>query len=562
MAFDDCTLRYCFFVLLSVFYVAHRSTLTDLGCDASLFSLKYLFTNNKTCSQIRLKLGSCSLLLMSPPLSPPSASLDSESALDFFDISPSCMWLEDYSQLRELFSMWRQQGVEDLVAYLQEDPQRIKQCSECIQLLRVNQSTLKLYAAQSYEDLASRLDEVLRDDTYEPFILELEQLWTGKTQFESKTVNYSLNGRRIDILLKGVVLRGHAQDWGRVLVVTEDVTELEQARSQAKESAQYARNLFQNAPISLWVEDFSAIKHSLQELRDHGISDLRTFTDVHPEFIERCMAQIRVLDVNNYTLSLFKATSKAQLLSTLPSVFREEMIPTFREQLIDLWEGRLFQQREVINHDLEGNLLHIHMQFSVFNGYERDWSLVLLALTDISARKKAEAYLEYLGKHDVLTKLKNRAFYNDELNRLSRLGTLPISFIIIDLNYLKEVNDTFGHVSGDSLLQRTGEILLQVVEEPYQAARVGGDEFVIILPNATELECETLVASINSLVELNNQFYAGPKLRLSMGYATCRELGKLEKTLREADQRMYEQKRQFYSQMNEADPDADNSFTS
>ena len=62
------------------------------------------------------------------------------------------------------------------------------------------------------------------------------------------------------------------------------------------------------------------------------------------------------------------------------------------------------------------------MQFSVLPGHENDWSLVQVALTDITARKKAEAYLEYLGKHDVLTKLYNRSFYVDELNRLERQG--------------------------------------------------------------------------------------------------------------------------------------------
>lgn len=56
----------------------------------------------------------------------------------------------------------------------------------------------------------------------------------------------------------------------------------------------------------------------------------------------------------------------------------------------------------------------------VLPGHEGDWSLVLVSLIDITARKKAEAYLEYLGKHDALTKLRNRAFYVDELNRISR----------------------------------------------------------------------------------------------------------------------------------------------
>ena len=58
-------------------------------------------------------------------------------------------------------------------------------------------------------------------------------------------------------------------------------------------------------------------------------------------------------------------------------------------------------------------------------------ALVLLSLIDITARKKAEAYLEYLGKHDALTKLRNRAFYVDELNRISRKGPWPLTVMAL-----------------------------------------------------------------------------------------------------------------------------------
>lgn len=472
----------------------------------------------------------------------------STDTLDLFEASPTSMWLEDYSDLRKLFDTWRQAGVTDLRAHLEADPRHIAQCSENIRVLRVNQRTLDLYGAASFEELSSRMQEVLRDDTFEAHVSEMVQLWEGSTQFESKSVNYALNGKRLDILLKGVILPDHQASWDRVLVVVEDVTELEDTRRRASISEQYAHSLFAYAPVSLWVEDFSAIKALLDELREQGITDFRTFTDVHPEFVERCMAEIRVLNVNHYTLGMFKASSEAELLSRLPEVFRDEMFPHFREQLIDLWDNRLFQQREVLNYALDGNVVNIHLQFSVFTGHEDNWDLVLLALTDITARKKAEAYLEYLGKHDVLTKLKNRSFYVDELNRLERKARLPISAVIIDLNRLKEINDSLGHAIGDNMLQRTGEILLQAVDKPFQPARIGGDEFAILLPGVDETGCETLVENIRELIDLNNQFYNGPPLHLSIGSATCHAAGRLEETLREADLRMYKDKRRYYEQ--------------
>lgn len=479
------------------------------------------------------------------------ASAQGGGAADLFEVSPTSMWLEDYSELRELFDEWRAAGVTDLRSHLLADLGRIGQCSARIKVLRVNQRALTMYAAKSFEDLTSRLDEVFRDDMYDAHITEMVQLWEGKNAFESTSVNYALDGRRIDILLKGVILPGHEENWEQVLVVMDDITEKEDARRRLHLSRQYAQGLFQHAPVSLWVEDFSTIKGLLDELRDRGITDFRTFTDVHPEFVTRCISEIRVREVNNYTLSMFKASSQDDLLSRLPEVFREDMRPYFREQLVDLWEGRLFQHREVLNYALDGSVINIHLQFSVFAGHEENWDLVLLALTDITARKKAEAYLEYLGKHDVLTKLKNRSFYVDELNRLERKNVRPVSAVIIDLNQLKDTNDSLGHAIGDALLQRTGEILAQAVDKPFQPARIGGDEFAILLPGIDETGCEALIANIRELIDLNNQFYNGPPLKLSIGSATCNTGDKLDDTLRTADLNMYKEKRQFYEKVSE-----------
>ena len=149
------------------------------------------------------------------------------------------------------------------------------------------------------------------------------------------------------------------------------------------------------------------------------------------------------------------------------------MHESFAEQLQDLWDGKTFQQREVVNYSLAGDAVNIHMQFSVPDSNLHDWGLVLLSLVDITARKKAEAYLEYLGKHDVLTQLRNRAFYAEELNRLTRKGPWPLSVIAIDLNGLKVVNDEQGHAAGDSMLRRVGEVGKGAAAAWYAAGAVG-----------------------------------------------------------------------------------------
>jgi diguanylate cyclase (GGDEF)-like protein len=472
----------------------------------------------------------------------------SNDEFEMFDLTPVSLWLEDFSGVRELFEEWRAAGVADIEAYLRSDPSRIKACSQRISVVKVNARTLALFEAADLDHLTANLGSIFRDDMLDRHIQELSALWHGKTEFFSHSVNYSLSGRRIDIQLTGRILPGHQDSWDRVLVAIEDVTERESARRRHEVSANYARGLFDHSPVSLWVEDFSAIKRLLDEVRDRGIEDLRVFTDVHPEFVRRCMSEIRVLDVNQQTLTLFMADDKPTLLHRLADVFRGNMEDSFREQLIDLWNGKLFQQREVVNYNLAGTEVHVLMQFSVLPGYEHDWSLVQVALTDITARKKAEAYLEFLGKHDVLTKLYNRSFYVEELNRLERKRTSPVTIIVADLDGLKGANDQWGHAIGDALLRRAGEVLAKAVEKPSCVARIGGDEFALLLPGLDARDGELVMEQVRQLTEVNNQFYPGIPLSLSMGAATGTAGDRLEEVVRRADLRMYEAKRALYSE--------------
>jgi diguanylate cyclase (GGDEF)-like protein len=170
-----------------------------------------------------------------------------------------------------------------------------------------------------------------------------------------------------------------------------------------------------------------------------------------------------------------------------------------------------------------------------------------VALTDITARKKAEAYLEFLGKHDVLTKLRNRSFYVDELNRLERKGPFPVTVIIADLNGLKRINDQLGHAAGDALLRRAGEVLAKAMETPFHAARIGGDEFAILMPSTDERGGATMIETIRQLIDLNNQFYPGSVLSFSMAAATCQQGERLEAAVQRADLLMYEEKRAHHA---------------
>ena len=475
-------------------------------------------------------------------------SRDALAASDqLFDLAPVSLWLEDFSAVRELLDEWKAAGVTDLRAYLGERPAAIGEYFSRIKVLKVNQRTLDLYAARDLAALLAAGNALFDNADLSAAVAEIEHLWRGDASYQTETINYTLDGRKLHIRLNVNRLADVARPWDHMLMAIENFTEQKRAEATAADNEAYAQALFALSPVSLWVEDFSEVKAMLDEVRAQGITDFRTFIDVHPDFVFSCMERIRVIDVNQQTLSLFGAASKDELLARLPEIFRDEMNRSFGEQLLDCWNGSLFQSRETLNYSLRGDPINLHMQWAVLPGHEADWDLVQVALTDISARKKAESYLEFLGKHDALTKLRNRAFYDDEIARLNRRGPFPVGVLAIDLNGLKLANDEFGHSAGDALLRRAGEALKKALGENLQAARVGGDEFACLLPRYGDAEVATIKETLRMVVELNNQFYQGSKLSLAVGSAVCLKAGELDRALRAADDAMYAAKRAHYA---------------
>ncbi|HOF03558.1 MAG TPA: diguanylate cyclase [Atribacterota bacterium] len=162
-------------------------------------------------------------------------------------------------------------------------------------------------------------------------------------------------------------------------------------------------------------------------------------------------------------------------------------------------------------------------------------------LLDITSRKEYEDKIKYLSFHDKLTGLYNRAYFEEELQRLSHSRNLPISIIIGDVNNLKMINDTFGHQHGDQLLTNIAAILKSGFRKSDIISRWGGDEFSVILPHTSK---EKGIDIINRIKEVCRQKSTLTlPLSISMGIATKEHAPKnIYAVLREAEGEMYRQK--------------------
>ncbi|MEA1964600.1 MAG: PAS domain S-box protein, partial [Candidatus Aerophobetes bacterium] len=159
-------------------------------------------------------------------------------------------------------------------------------------------------------------------------------------------------------------------------------------------------------------------------------------------------------------------------------------------------------------------------------------------------RKRTEERIKHLSFHDALTGLYNRAYFEEELKRLNTPRYYPLSIISIDVNGLKVVNDTFGHDQGDKLLQHLASLLASISRKGDIIARVGGDEFAILLPStsfqATLDFCEKRIRKVCLEDDIKPAYL---RVNLALGYITQEgEYKDIKDLLKEADRKMYQDK--------------------
>ena len=190
---------------------------------------------------------------------------------------------------------------------------------------------------------------------------------------------------------------------------------------------------------------------------------------------------------------------------------------------------------------------YIISSFTDMSNYENELIIYYVDITDIKNEQSILTiddniyYLkdrEILLFKDKLTGLYNKTFFEEELSRLNTERQLPISLIMGDINGLKLINDAFGHSMGDSVLKKAAGIMTDSFRDEDIVSRVGGDEFVILLPLTMEKTALEIVERVKRKLENNPLEYI--KISISFGTATKTSVDEdINKVYKKAEDRMY-----------------------
>lgn len=216
--------------------------------------------------------------------------------------------------------------------------------------------------------------------------------------------------------------------------------------------------------------------------------------------------QGHILLVNKYGEALTGYSATSLLGKPFASLMQTSTLPAnFDAKLSDIADGRIgnLQHESTLLGD-RGSTRMITWLHSHLDSKDENGPNILSVGLDITDRKKAESHLAWLANHDHLTGLYNRRRFQEECksivsiaHRYNRHGAL----LFLDLDYFKYINDSSGHHVGDALIKAVANELLQMLRDTDVAARIGGDEFAIVMPEIDDTGACKVAQKINKKLE-------------------------------------------------------------
>lgn len=165
---------------------------------------------------------------------------------------------------------------------------------------------------------------------------------------------------------------------------------------------------------------------------------------------------------------------------------------------------------------------------------------VTIFIKDITKEKIHEASILKLSYYDSLTGLPNRRRFQENIVEMSKIEFNPVTIITCDINGLKLFNDALGHKAGDEVLVEVANVLTKHLTKHSTVSRIGGDEFVFILPNTDEKTASTMIEKLDQVFE--NKLFKGVKLSISYGMATKHENDHMDDIIKFSEEQMYKNK--------------------
>ncbi len=289
------------------------------------------------------------------------------------------------------------------------------------------------------------------------------------------------------------------------------------------------------------VRDVTEIRKAEETLRASE-SKFRTLVEAMGEAALTLDLDLNILFSNPAASSMYGVDPEYFIGRNLRE-FIDNRYGQFLDRQVSRVKKGLSDRYEIEVADFRGNPHVIKVTSSPWRGPDQEIMGSIIVFSDITQWKLTEEHLQFISTHDEITSLYNRNFYEEEKKRLGNGRRFPVTSVIIDLDDFKGINDTHGHEAGDRILRNFGQIIRRVFRAEDVVARIGGDEFAVLLPETDKQTAREAVERLREAVAAHNTGSSDQKIFYSTGTGTAKTPEELEDAIRRADTRMYREKK-------------------
>lgn len=250
----------------------------------------------------------------------------------------------------------------------------------------------KSSGGKKMEDVLGKTDfDIYPPELAEPFWqVDKAVLESGQAVINFEEPGLDFEGNPVAILTSKIPLRDEAGNVIGLVGVGRDISQRKLVEEELREKEQRYRTLFEEMPIAIWEDDFSAVKTRLDALKANGVTDLPAYLESHPEEVDYCNSLFKILDVNQTAVQMYRAKDKQHLIqNTLDEPGQGELEHTI-DDLLAIAAGKTGNSWEGPDKTCDGKPLEIRMNWSVVPGYEANYSKVIVSTIDITERKQIE----------------------------------------------------------------------------------------------------------------------------------------------------------------------------
>jgi diguanylate cyclase (GGDEF)-like protein/PAS domain S-box-containing protein len=410
-------------------------------------------------------------------------------------------------------------------------------------ILSVNPAFQDLFGYRQAEIMGKNLDALVANPAKPEETTEITKEVLSGNGIHVFGSRMQKDGQLVDVEIFGEPIQVNGSLIG-ALGLYRDITVEKQAKESLAASEERFRRMFIDSPVALRMEDLSKVKTWIDGKSEDVRTNFKEYLNSHPEEVVKLYSLIEIVDFNSAALQLLNAESKEELQGKLYSILSKESRSEAIEVICSLLEGTTSLERELIYTRLDGKKIYTITKLSIMPGFEKTWERILFSNLDISVRKMVEERLSYISLHDIMTAVYNRAFFEEEIARYEKSRVRPISILVMDMDNLKVINDKQGHQVGDMSLQYIANIIQSSFREEDVIARIGGDEFAVLLPGVRPEMAENAKGRIlNGIEKFNKANSTSAPLSLSIGCATANQNESLQEAFRLADKAMYDEKK-------------------